>query len=145
MKRKLSIEIGVNNDNNELYETVDNGIMKTVFRAKTMEELEEKEKEFLDDFKKKLSIRNKFSMIKNAAAKAELDKSWVGPVTKYERSKDNEKVFQQNQKDSIEAAMMMVNDDDFDSDYEDDNDDDNEKVIEMFFKIYIHTGSYFCK
>ena len=58
LKAKLSIEIGI--DNNELYETVDNGIMKTVFRAKTMEDLAESEKEFLADFKRKMVAKRRF-------------------------------------------------------------------------------------
>ena len=106
LKAKLSIEIGI--DNNELYETVDNGIMKTVFRAKTMEDLAESEKEFLADFKRKMAAKRRFhdfSMIKKNAAKAEMDKSWASPVKKYERTKTNEDISQVNQKNGIGGAI----------------------------------------
>ena len=116
LKAKLSIEIGIA-DNNELYETVDNGIMKTVFRAKTMEDLAESEKEFLADFKRKMvadkSRFHDFSMIKSSsgAAKAEMDKSWgaSSPVQKYERTNkanENNDIFQANQRNGIEEAAI---------------------------------------
>ena len=101
LKAKLSIEIGI--DNNELYETVDNGIMKTVFRAKTMEDLAESEKEFLADFKRKMVAKRRFhefSMNKKSfsdAAKAEMDKSWAN-----DRANDN--IFQATKKDDHENS-----------------------------------------
>ena len=101
LKAKLSIEIGI--DNNELYETVDNGIMKTVFRAKTMEDLAESEKEFLADFKRKMVAKRRFhefSMNKKSssdAAKAEMDKSWAN-------DRSNENIFQATKKDDHENS-----------------------------------------
>ena len=123
----LTFQIGVDQDNNELFETVDNGITKTMFRAKTMDELERKEKEFLDDFQQKVADRksmDELTAIKNAAAKAEMDKTWISPVSKYERTRESNAIFQRKQQHDINAALKAMNDHDMEESVEDDDYED---------------------